>query len=344
MPFLLDVSGYPPPDEALLALLVCPRCHGSLDRSPDALSCGPCDQRYPIVLGIPDLRLHEDPLIPLEDDYRKGEVLQAAAETRSFAELVAYYWTLPTYPPTPPDLASRFIGHVQGDAERIAAYEHHLGGGEMMLDVGCGAGVLVQVAHRHYRQVIGCDVGFRWLVVARKGLLEAGRPAHLVCACADHLPFPDGRFDLVTSVALLEHVPVPSTTLDQMRRVLRPRGKIFLWTTNRFSLAPEPHVGLWGVGFLPRRWQARYVRWKRGLAYDHKRLVGRGELSRLLRRSGFRSMRYHVPAITRVDLLHRSRGERMAGTVANIARRVPGLRMLLTWVAPALQVVGRPRE
>lgn len=339
-----SANAYPPPDEALLGLLVCPLCHGALDRSPDALSCGPCDRRFPIVLGIPDLRLHEDPLIPLADDYRKGEVLQAAAETRTFAELVAYYWTLPTYPPTPPALASRFIDHVLSDATRIAAYEHRLGRGDLMLDVGCGAGVLVRTAHRHYRQVIGCDVGFRWLVVARRGLLEAGLPAHLVCACADHLPFPDGRFDLVTSLALLEHLRQPSSTLDQMQRVLRPLGRVFVWTTNRFSLAPEPHVGLWGVGYLPRRWQARYVRWKSGLAYDHKRLVGRRELSRLLRRSGFRSLRYQVPAITRADLLHRSRGERMAGIVANLARRVPGLGALLTWIAPALQVVGRRRS
>lgn len=72
------------------------------------------------MLRIPDSRLYEDPLIPKLDDYRKREKLQRIAETRSFAELVAYYWTLPTYPPTPADLTARFIGAARARAGRRA--------------------------------------------------------------------------------------------------------------------------------------------------------------------------------------------------------------------------------
>lgn len=41
---------------------------------------------------------------------------------------------------------------------------------------------------------------------------------------ADALPFPDGSFDLVYSVAVLEHVPKPAETVAEIRRVLRPGG------------------------------------------------------------------------------------------------------------------------
>ena len=329
------------PSAEFLATLVCPVCRTPLEEVGETLHCGPCRHPFPIVLGIPDLRVHDDPLIPRADDYRKGERLLAEAEHRSFAELVEFYWTLPTDPPTPPPLARRFVHHVLTDGERIRAYEHRLGQGQALLDVGCGAGMLVQAAYRGYATVVGCDVGFRWLVVARHGLLEAGRPATLVCACADHLPFAQETFDTVSSVALLEHLPSPGSALREFRRVLRPGGRVFTWTTNRFSLAPEPHVGLLGVGFLPRSWQPRYVRWRRNLAYRHTRLLGRGELSNALRGAGFHRLRYRVPEITPPDLVHRSGLERLAARSARVLSAIPGLSALLSWLAPALQVVAQ---
>ena len=62
---------------------------------------------YPIVRGIPDLRVYEDPLIPLEDDFIKGEKIHAQSQVLNFADLVRFYWSLPTYPPTPPALRER---------------------------------------------------------------------------------------------------------------------------------------------------------------------------------------------------------------------------------------------
>jgi uncharacterized protein YbaR (Trm112 family) len=114
----------------LLRLLRCPLCKGRLDTVDDALYCRPCDRAYPIVLGLPDLRVYEDPLIPLKDDCRKGEKVQAQAEKLDFAGLVRYYWSLPTYPYTPPELCERFIRHVLTDEVRIEAYREQIGHGE----------------------------------------------------------------------------------------------------------------------------------------------------------------------------------------------------------------------
>ena len=296
------------------------------------------------MLGIPDFRVYEDPLISLHDDYRKGEKLQAEAERRSFADLVAYYWTLPTYPPTPADLSARFIHHVLTDSARIAGYAPSLGGGERFLDVGCGAGVLVRAAHSRFALCVGADVGFRWLVVARHGLREAGFPVHLVCCCADYLPFADGMFDTVASVALLEHVVDAPAVLRESARVLAPRGRVFAWTSNRFSLAPEPHVRVWGVGFLPRRWMATYVRKRRGIAYEKKHLLSVRELGRGFRRAGLTVVRFEAPVICDVDIQLMGGAERLAARVWSLVRRVPLLAAVMLVVFPVLQGVAMRKE
>jgi ubiquinone/menaquinone biosynthesis C-methylase UbiE len=329
------------------AWLRCPRCGAAVERAGDAYRCSACGHRYPVVLGIPDFRLYEDPLIPLADDYRKGEKLQREAERRGFADLVAYYWTLPTYPPTPPDLSARFVRHVLSDEARIAAYAELLGRGDALLDAGCGAGVLLRTVRGRFRTAVGLDVGFRWLIVARRGLEEAGLAPHLVCGCADHLPFADGVFDTVASIALLEHVSDAAAVLAEASRVASPSGRLLVWTSNRFSLAPEPHVRVWGVGFLPRRLMPAYVRWRRGLAYEKKRLLSRFELARGLRAAGRHQVRFHLPAVAAADLADAGPVGRAAGRAYGALRRVPLVGWLIVLVFPVLLAVawsGAPPE
>jgi SAM-dependent methyltransferase len=103
----------------------------------------------------------------------------------------------------------------------------------------------------------------------------------LVCACAEALPFPDGAFDLAFTAATLEFTRDPGQALGECARVLAPRGTLLLNTSNRFSLAPEPHVHLRGVGFLPRRWQVPYVRWRRRVDFAKIHPVSLRELHRL---------------------------------------------------------------
>ncbi len=326
--------------EDVLPLLRCPRCRAPVVRVGDAFVCQPEGHRWPIVLGIPDFRLIEDPLIPLADDYRKGEHLAAEAQHRSFADLVAYYWTLPTYPPTPPDLIARFVHHVQSDDRRIADYLPVLGSGGRFIDVGCGAGVLVREMAPHSSLSVGVDVGFRWLVVARRGLEESGRPVNIICANAEHLPLADSSFSSIATVALLEHVPDAEQVLSECARIATPGGRLFVSTSNRFSLAPEPHVRVWGVGFLPRRWMPAYVRWRRGMAYEKKRLLSAGELRRTASRAGYKQIRFRIPAVTKADLASLGRVERIAAHGWGLARRIPVLGGLLTRIFPVLQATA----
>ena len=78
----------PAPNQALLDVLRCPICKGIPSLRTEELVCPRCQRTYPIVLGIPDLRIYEDPLISLRDNYRKGEKIQAQADRLTFEELV----------------------------------------------------------------------------------------------------------------------------------------------------------------------------------------------------------------------------------------------------------------
>ena len=329
---------------AFLHLLRCPVCKQELASDGEAYRCTHCQRTYPIVLGIPDLRVYSDPYITIEQDHEKGRIVQSQAERMSFAELLRFYWENVSLPPTPVDLREGFIRHVLSDQIRVESFARQLGSGNTCLDVGCGAGALIGVTRRSFEVVIGCDVAFRWLVLARKRLHEAGATANLVCCCADYLPFAAESFDLVTAISSLEHVRNAQAVVGECSRVQRGGGRLFVWTANRFSLAPEPHVHIWGVGFLPRRWMPAYVKWRRGLPYDKQHLLSCFELRRTLKRMRYDSFAFSLPSVTEEDLTGRSWMEKLGARVFRFFSNVPLFRWLLTPLSPALLVLAEKRS
>jgi SAM-dependent methyltransferase len=174
------------------------------------------------------------------------------------------------------------------------------------------------------------DVAFRWLLVGRLRLREAGLDHPLICANAEHLPFAGAGFDRVVANDLLEHVVEPSQVLAECRRTLKPRGSCYLAVNNRYSLAPEPHVQVWGVGFLARGLQASYVRSVRGHSYQNVRLLSGPELRRLAAAAGLRSS-----SIEPAPLFARHLGKNFGRLVDTYNR----LRLQAPW-SSVLRLVG----
>jgi SAM-dependent methyltransferase/uncharacterized protein YbaR (Trm112 family) len=260
-------------------VLVCPSCRTGLDHRTEVLTCRACTRQYPVVAGIPDLRLGGDPYLTLEEDREKASAL--AAVGGGLADLVDAYWR--RTPEVPDALAQGYARTALDGARRGEVRLAGLGPVEgRLLDVGCGTGGLLVAAARRGLSAIGVDLALRWLVVARRALDEAGVDALLVAADGALLPFEPGSFDVVTSTETLEHAVDQRGFLHGCLSRVRPGGTVSVVTANRFTIAPEPAVRLWGVGLLPRRLAPAYVRRRRHTRYQFVRPVSRGELRSMI--------------------------------------------------------------
>lgn len=279
---------------------VCPGCGGELAERPDALACVSCGRSYPILFGIPDLRLTGDRYLSLEEDRRRArELFDAAAQGRSFEELLAFYWEKTES--TPPPIAARHVAGVRRGVEESRPMIQALPGGRF-LDVGCGAGGSLVAALQGgcFSHLFGIDSALRWLVIAQHRLKEMGRAGaiRLAAASAEALPFSGVDFDSILLRHLLEHVADPARAVESAARVLAPGGTMGIEVFQRWTPSPEPHVGLWGVGWLPRKTQRAYVRWRTGDDYSAIRLPSRGEILRAVRGSGLEPRSFLFPAVS----------------------------------------------
>lgn len=271
---------------------VCPACRGELETPPSAYACRACGRLYPVVCGIPDFRLAPDPYIGIEEDRRKAERLFEEGSGRTFEQLLRHYYAVT--PEDPGDLAERWIARARAEVEiasgLVAGARWSGPVGARLLDIGCSTGaMLVALANRHADRT-GVDVALRWLAVGRIRLREAGVAATLVCANAESLPFPDRSFGAVTCVDTLEHLRDPLASMREAHRVSSPGAPLLCTANNRLAPVPEPNIHLWGVGYLPRRRQAAYVRWRRKDLHPYGiRLLTPGELREIAVSAGYRN-------------------------------------------------------
>jgi SAM-dependent methyltransferase len=116
----------------------------------------------------------------------------------------------------------KYDDYLHGDEERRDLLVKLIGRGGRVLDVGCRSGNLT----KHYcdgNEVVGVDIDRDAVELFRSRL---GLEAHWLDIDHDPLPFPDAAFDVVVCTEVLEHVRFPSAGLAEMRRVLRPGGRI----------------------------------------------------------------------------------------------------------------------
>lgn len=103
---------------------------------------------------------------------------------------------------------------------------------QRVLEVGCGAGnVLARIGGTDLH---GMDLSPSLLQKARARL---GSRAELCEGWAEELPYPDASFDRVYGSELLEYVCDPEKVLLEMRRVVRPDGRVAV------SVCDKPPVG-----------------------------------------------------------------------------------------------------
>ena len=177
------------------------------------------------------------------------------------------------------DLEGEFKPLHQMNPLRLEWIQRHSEGlfGKQILDVGCGGGILSESMARQGAHVLGLDMGKEPLQVARLHALESGVEVTYrqgtVEALAEELP---GRFDVVTCMEMLEHVPDPASVVRACARLAKPGGQLFFSTINRNAKS-------WLLMILGAEQLLRLV--PKG-THDHAKFIQPAELSRHAEQAG----------------------------------------------------------
>lgn len=118
--------------------------------------------------------------------------------------------------------------------------------GESIIDVGCGPGFYVAELLEEVGSegsVLGIDSAEAMLALAARRC-EGHNNASFARADASSLPAADASFDAALSVQVMEYVPDVGAALEEIRRVLRPAGRVVIWdvdweTLSWYSTDPE---------------------------------------------------------------------------------------------------------
>ena len=152
-----------------------------------------------------------------------------AAEREKFDSIASGWWD-PEGPFRPlHDLNPARLKFVEDRAQ--------LDGAEV-LDVGCGGGILSESLAGKAAAVSGIDIAPRVLATARLHLHESGLDVDYQEKTVEDMAAENpGRFDVVTCMEMLEHVPEPASIVNSIADLLKPGGHAFLSTLNRTPLA-----------------------------------------------------------------------------------------------------------
>lgn len=103
-----------------------------------------------------------------------------------------------------------------------------------VLDIGCGGGILAEAMVHHGANVTAIDLAEASLAVARIHQLESKLDIDYQNISAEALAEKsEQKFDVITCLEMLEHVPDPSSIVEACFRMVKPGGLVFFSTINR---------------------------------------------------------------------------------------------------------------
>lgn len=117
----------------------------------------------------------------------------------------------------------------------------HIGRSDDVLDLGCGDGKSAEWITEHAASYKGVDVS----EAAVELVLQRGYDAQVI-EDASRLPFVDDSFDVVVCVEVLEHLIAATETGAEIRRVLRPGGRLIATVPNIAHYRTRMDLALFG--------------------------------------------------------------------------------------------------
>ncbi|MGD9773511.1 bifunctional demethylmenaquinone methyltransferase/2-methoxy-6-polyprenyl-1,4-benzoquinol methylase UbiE [Diaphorobacter sp.] len=170
--------------------------------------------------------------------------------------------------------------------------------GDQVLDIAGGTGDLSLAFAKKVGstgRVVHTDINEAMLRVGRERLINQGVVLPTAVCDAEHLPFPDDHFDLVSVAFGLRNMTHKDAALREMCRVLKPRGRLLVLEFSRIAKPLEKAYDWYSFQVLPRLGKlvagddASY----RYLAESIRMHPGQEDLKSLMQQSGFGHVDYH---------------------------------------------------
>jgi 2-polyprenyl-6-hydroxyphenyl methylase / 3-demethylubiquinone-9 3-methyltransferase len=152
-----------------------------------------------------------------------------------------------------------------------------------VIDIGCGGGILAESMAVRGANVTGIDLSEKPLKVAQLHLLESGQKVDYRLVSAEQIANEQpARFDCVTCMEMLEHVPEPVSTIKACAKLAKPGGWLFFSTLNRnpksflFAIVGAEYV----LNMLPKG------------THEYRRFITPAELAAMVREAGLTVSEY----------------------------------------------------
>lgn len=151
-------------------------------------------------------------------------------------ELYAYYGAL-----SDADRASCYTPENRARQEVLLSSLGSYTRGRRLLDVGCGAGQLLETAGQEGWDAVGLDLSDSAVLQCQRRGLAASKTDFFSESLDER------RFDVIVMSELIEHVPAPQRFLQRAEELLDPGGLLYLTTPNFGSLARRALAESWSV-------------------------------------------------------------------------------------------------
>ena len=150
-----------------------------------------------------------------------------------------------------------------------------------VLDVGCGGGILAEALSELGANVTGIDASENTIGVAKSHSRSVGSNVVYIQNTVEEFisSHPNEKFDVITCLEMLEHVPSPNEIIKSCSNLLKDDGNIFFSTINRnprsylFAVIGAEYI----LNLLPKG------------THDYEKFIKPSELAKWIREAGLNS-------------------------------------------------------
>lgn len=192
-------------------------------------------------------------------------------ELKKFAALASRWWD--------PEGELKTLHQI--NPLRLKYIQDHVNlSGKSVIDIGCGAGILTESMAKAGAKATGIDLNKSLIDAAELHMHESGIEAeYLKISAEDIAAERPGKYDVVTCLEMLEHVPDPASVIRACAALVKPGGHIFFSTINRnpksylFAIIGAEYI----LNILPKN------------THDYSKFIRPSELGGWVRQAGMQT-------------------------------------------------------